>query len=261
MTFIISAATRHVAIQVSDTRLTDAKNGRLVNDYSVKMILAHCRDAKLLLSFTGLATIRGKNLAKWVADRLEKFQCWNKVFSEVTIYIREELSEAAKLDRNLRQYGVTIDIVGLGYSPGGERQPAIAVVTNVGRPSSNRNRFDPLDPRTHDFEQYFMNLSREGTYIGISGSGTEGKQLAINGLRRKLQKHLAGFLEGEDPRLILTRFVTMLKLHRQHPVLSKFIGGYCVATAIKSDFSSMIVSHGRPGGGLLLPIVVGPPKG
>jgi hypothetical protein len=62
MTFIISAATRAIALQDADTRVTRATDGAVVNDLSIKTTVLHCRDAKLIISFTGLASINGRKM-------------------------------------------------------------------------------------------------------------------------------------------------------------------------------------------------------
>lgn len=261
MTFIISAATENVAIQVSDTRVTDARDGRLICDRSVKMILVHCQDAKVIISFTGLATISGTRVDKWLVDKLTKFECWNKVFQETMNYIRDEATAASKFDQRLQRYGLEIVAIGLGYSPESKRQPAIAFVTNVSETSPKQNQFRRVDPRGRAFQRYILTgdirhyVSISGA-VDLSGAG----HLTINGMRRKLQKELQEFPSGADPRTLLNRIVAMLRLHRKRPELAHLIGNYCVAAAVNSDFSIVAGSYGMPGHPLLLPLEVKRPK-
>jgi hypothetical protein len=263
VTFIISAATKNIAIQVADTRVTRAFNRSLVSDRSIKMNVLHCWDAKLILSFTGLASISGVNVGQWVKDKLVQFNAWDRAFVEVLNHLRDEATHAAQIDQNLGKYGLEIVVIGLGRSPEGVRQPAIAFVTNMSEPQQEQNRFKDIDPGGRAFERYIFDPPKVRHYIGISGAvgvSAAGK-LAINGLRRKLQKELQNLPDGSDPRSVLDRLVTMLRLHRQqHPALSRVIGEYCVAAAIKSDFSVVRGSYGPIGQAMLLPNLIRNPN-
>jgi hypothetical protein len=130
MTFIISAATKNAVFQIADTRLT-APDGSLSDDQAVKTVIVHCYDAKLAISYSGIASINRKRTDQWIEDKLIKFEAWNKVFQEMAQFLEGELTNASHGDRNLERYGLIIDIVGLGVSPTGVRQPAIAIITNL----------------------------------------------------------------------------------------------------------------------------------
>ena len=62
------------------------------------MTVAHCWDAKLIISFTGLASIRGVQVGNWIEDKLTKFDAWNRAFVEVLYHVREEATLAAQQD-------------------------------------------------------------------------------------------------------------------------------------------------------------------
>jgi hypothetical protein len=258
MTFIISAATRNLAIQVADTRITSARDGALICDRSIKTTIIHCQDAKLIVSFTGLASIKGLSLDRWIKQKLQPFNVFDHGFVEVLDYLKLELTKAIRLDRNVETYGMELVFIGLGLSPAGVRQPAIALLTNRSEPQSSRNQFKDVNPHGRAFERYILDPTQVRHYIGISGAvGLKGTgQLAINGLRRKLQRQLAEFPDGGDARLILNRVVAMLRLHRKRPELGRVIGEYCVAAAIKSDFSTVAGSYGPVGQSMMLPTVI-----
>ena len=259
MTFIISVATRNIALQVADTRVTRACDGSLVCDRSVKMTVAHCWDAKLIMSFTGLASIRGMQVGNWIEDKLTKFNAWNRAFVEVLDHIREEATLAAQQDHNLGKYGLEIVVIGLGVSPKGTRQPAIAIVTNCSEPQQNQNRFKYMDPSGRAFERYILDPPKVRHYVAVDGAVrvSAADKLSINGLRRKLQRELQNLPDGCDPRSVLDRLVAMLRLHRrQHRALSRVIGEYCVAAAIKSDFSVVRGSYGPKNLVALLPNLI-----
>jgi len=256
VTFIISAASRNAAFQVADTRVTRAVDGVIRDDFSVKTIVLHCKDAKLIMSFTGLASIRGNRTDKWISAKLSTFNAWNKVFQEVMIYLRDELTTERSKDKKLEQYALEVAVIGLGISPTGVRQPAVALITNCSEPETPRSNFRNVPNKP--FERYVLNPEARHI-VGISGA-IGGPKLALNGLRRKLQRQLQGLREGEEPRSVLDRLVAMLRLHRQQdPGLARVIGEYCVGVAIKSDFTVVSGSYGPRGGKLLIPRIIRAP--
>jgi hypothetical protein len=94
MTFIISVATRVAAFQAADTRLTDASVGTIFDDLSVKTAVVDCRDAKIAISYTGLASIDGINTGEWIVLKLTEFRAWEKFFLDALNFLRDELTGA-----------------------------------------------------------------------------------------------------------------------------------------------------------------------
>jgi hypothetical protein len=199
------------------------------------------------MSFTGLASIGGIRVSDWIEEKLVKFGTRDRAFVEVLDHIKAEATLAAQLDRNLGKYGLEISVIGLGLSPNGIRQPAIAIVTNCSEPQQKQNRFIHVNPLGRAFERYILDPPKVRHYVAIDGAvgvPAAGK-LAINVLRRKLQRELQNLPDGCDPRSALDRLVSMLRMHRQqHQAFSRAIGEYCVAAAIKSDFSVVRGSYG-----------------
>src|SRR5947207_891847 len=66
MTLIIGTVNRQQAVLVSDRRLTI--NGRLIEDESNKTATLICRDARLVIAFTGLAEHRGFVTRRWLLE-------------------------------------------------------------------------------------------------------------------------------------------------------------------------------------------------
>jgi len=258
MTFIISAAAKNIALQVADTRVTRAADGAIVNDLSIKTTVLHCKDAKLIISFTGLASINGKKTDEWIKEKLVQFRAWEKVFQEIMDHLRDEATNSLCHDKNLGKYGLEIVVIGLGYSPNGIRQPAIAMITNVSEPAKNQFQF--ISPISRSFSRYILNPAKVRHYVGVSGA-IGAPKLAINGLRRKLEKQLRQLPEGADPKPVLNWLVAMLRLHRRvDPRLSQVIGSHCVAVAVMSNFTVVSGSYGPRGGKLLSPNVIRSPK-
>lgn len=262
MTFIISAATRNAAFQVADTRVTDAKSGKLVDDQTIKMTMVHCMDAKLIMSFTGLASIRGVKTDAWIAAKLRRFKAWQKVFQEITDHLRDELTKALESDENLTRYGLEVSIIGLGYSPNAVQQPAIACVTNFSAPDLVRkNQFTRFSAPQDKFNRYILRpedgreLPGIQAFYGIYGC-VGSSNLAITGGLKQLKRRLQSLQDQEDPRPMLDLLVSLVRLHRQTPSYEGVIGEHCVAAAIRTDFSTVVVSYGAKGKNLLVPNIV-----
>ena len=256
MTFIISAATKNAVFQIADTRLT-TPDGSLFDDEAVKTVIVHCYDAKLSISYSGMALINGKRTDQWIEDKLTKFKAWHKVFQEIVEFMKGELTNAIRGDRNLERYGLTIDIVGLGVSPAGVRQPAVAIITNATEPQIGRNQFKIVDSKGRPFSQYILTPKFQH-YIGINGA--VGPSIVINGLRRKIEKQLRRMTSLDDLRPIMDRLVAILRLHRQDRILGRVIGNYCLAVAIRSDFTTIVGSYGPKGKSILRPRIVQNPN-
>lgn len=263
MTFIISAATPNAAFQVADTRVTRASDGCLVDDRTIKMVIVHCFDAKLIFSFTGIATIRGVRTDAWVHARLMRFNAPKKVFQEIADYLRDELTNVTRLDKNLSKYGLEIPIIGLGYSPNRIRQPAIGCITNFSFPDAIRkNQFTRFDTPKAKFERYILRptaidegWNQDMAFYGLYGCvGSE--NLLISGGLKQLRKKLR--LSGDQlaNRGILDFIVSLVRQHRQTPGFDRVIGEHCTAAAIMTDFSTMAVSYGPKGQKMLVPNIV-----
>ncbi|MGY3490218.1 hypothetical protein ACVW1C_008101 [Bradyrhizobium sp. USDA 4011] len=265
MTFIISAATGNAAFQVADTRVTDAKSGKLIDDQTIKMAIVHCVDAKLLMSFTGLASIRGVKTDAWIVEKLHGFKAWEKVFQEITNCIRDELNKALDQDANLTKYGLEIAIIGLGHSPNSVRQPAIACITNIGAPNPVRkNQFMRFSTPHGKFDRYILTPAEDSEPPGIQAFwGVYGcvgpSNLAITGGLKQLKRRLQSLQGQADPRPLLDFLVSLVRLHRQVPRYEGVIGEHCVAAAIRTDFSTVVVSYGQNGKKLLVPNIIRSP--
>ncbi len=253
MTFIISAATRKACFQVADTRLTDARTGALHDDFSVKTIAVDCADARVSISYTGLASIDGVTTGAWIADRLVGFSAWGRFFQDTMNYLRDELTNATNRNENLKRFGLEVSVIGLGNSPQGERQIAVAIITNCGEPQARRNQFKDVSPSA-TFQRFILSPANVRFYIGCAGAMRA--KLAVNGMRRKLKKRLDKFETDTDPKTILDFLVAMLRSHRRDPHVSRLIGERCVAVAITNNLEVTSVSYDRNGDATLTPFRV-----
>jgi hypothetical protein len=258
MTFIISVATRFAAFQVSDTRLTDAIGGTIFDDLSVKTTVVDCRDAKLAISYTGIASIDGINTGEWIARKLTAFKAWERFFLDAMNFLRDELTGALSKNVNLGTYGLEIPVIGLGNCPAGKRQIAIAIVTNTSEPQPQRGQFRDVSPKGRPFARFILTPENIRWYVAISGA--MGAKLKINGFRRKLKKKLIKFERNADPKPVLDFLVAMLRLHRRDARIGKLIGERCIAVAIDNDLNVLSRSYGLSGDLPLAPNTVSSPQ-
>jgi hypothetical protein len=258
MTFIISVATRVAAFQVADTRLTDANAGTIFDDLSVKTTVVECRDAKVAISYTGIASIDGINTGEWIALKLTAFRAWEKFFLDAMNFLRDELTGALAKNKSLEKYGLEIPIIGLGNCPAGKRQIAIAIVTNSSEPQPQRSQFRDVSSKGRSFARYILTPENIRWYIAISGA--MGAKLKINGFRRKLKKKLTTFEQNADPKPVLDFLVAMLRLHRRDARIGRLIGERCIGVAIDNDLNVLSRSYGLNGDLPLTPNKVSLPQ-
>jgi hypothetical protein len=87
MTLILTAATDSVAMQVADTRLT-TEDAKLCNDKTIKTLIVHCHDAKVAISYSGLAHVDRKSVDAWLEDRLHRASESVMTFHELQHFVR-----------------------------------------------------------------------------------------------------------------------------------------------------------------------------
>jgi hypothetical protein len=241
VTLILSAATRDVAYQIADTKLS-TPTGRHYDDKLTKTTILHCRDAKLAISYTGLAIIDGKRTDGWLVAKLREVSAPEKVFIEVLESLTSALTSAIARNAPLLQHGLSLEIVGLGYSPGGVRQPAVAVVTNIQKPTLGCSAFGDIFPPARCFSRFVLQ-PKFSTFI--SASGAVGTRLNFNGLRRAVERKLRLAKTDCDYRSIMDDLVTMARLQRRDREMGHWIGEDYTAVMITKDFrsSSFFYTH------------------
>ena len=175
MTLFITAATLDVGVNVADTRLTYPDRS-LADDSVPKTVVVHCINSEASVSYTGLAEIQGGHTGTWLVQQLQQSPQAEMTLDDLAYFLRDELTKASKHDSNLGKIGLTLEVVGLGTTTGGERSWAIATVTNSGEPEPRRG-FKLVNPQGRDFVRYLM-YDTKGHYLGMSGSVDETRALA-----------------------------------------------------------------------------------
>lgn len=126
MTLIVAMANDSVAVLVADRRVTQ---GQIVlDDEFNKVTVLVCKDARLSLAFTGLATYNNFNTSEWIANTLheicEKTAEIHSILVALEARAGETFSALAAENRRL-----TIVLCGFVYL-GGAPEPRIYIMSN-----------------------------------------------------------------------------------------------------------------------------------
>lgn len=128
MTLLLSGVTEDFGIVLSDRRLTS--NGKVVDDGANKMTAYFCADAKVVLTFTGLARAGSFDAASWIQD----FLVHNSEPERKWIPVRKRLVNA--LENEIRQVKgpaatKRLSILVTGYEYSEDQEMAGGVLTRI----------------------------------------------------------------------------------------------------------------------------------
>lgn len=237
MTLIITAATKNFVFQVADTQLTNI-NGTFFSDKLVKATIVHCRDAKIAVSYTGLAIIKGERTDKWIVAKLIPFKPWEKVFVEVVDFLKTELTKANSYEPNLKKYGLTLVMGGMGKNKFGLKDTAIALVTNNEEPIPQKFLLSHVTPKA-EFSRHIFNTGDHFTwYMSVHGAVDMNNE--INSLRRKIGSKLLEAKTNKQLDEIMNYLVAWLRLQRKSKRVGHLIGDDCTVVRIGNDFKGSL---------------------
>lgn len=252
MTLIVTAATNEFVFQASDTRLT-MSDGRFF-DGNVKATIVQCKDAKLVVAFSGLANIPTR-VDSWLVKLLTQSSSWKLTFPEVVEIIRAKLSEVASSYIPLRQNGLTVTMAGLGINGRGQKDVAIASISNI-VVKLERGRSIEVTP-TGKFESHFFNTGDHfTTYISVEGAVEMDAQ--TNALRRKLSSVLQKARSKQDLDQIMNYIVDWFKLQKRNKNVNKLIGEEYLLTHLDRSYKSSSFCFTKVGRPKHFPNIVGP---
>lgn len=128
MTLLLAGVTSEFGIVLSDRRVT--ASGKLVDDEANKMTAYFCTDAKVVLTFTGLAQAGSFDTGDWLQNFLvhnsEPERKWFPVRTRLAKALEQEMKQVAAPVSAKR---LSIIITGYQYSEDGEM--AAAVLTRI----------------------------------------------------------------------------------------------------------------------------------
>jgi len=241
MTLIITAATKRYVFQVADTRLT-YPDGQLYDDQSVKTTLATCYDAKLAISYTGLAVIGGQSTDLWLCRELTGAKVWERSFPDVVQFLKDRLTGASSHDYNLRKIGLTFVIAGLGINKGA-RDVALALVTNCRRPIPRRSLLEWVQPK-EEFNRYFFDPGDNFTWY-LSVHGAVDMNAEISALRRKIGNKLLEARAPEQLTELMNYLVSWIRFQRRSKRVGHLISDDCTVVHIGSDFKGSLFLYSK----------------
>lgn len=251
MTLILTAATDDVAMSVADTRLT-TEDGKLFDDKTIKTLIVHCQDAKVAISYTGLAHVDRKSVDAWLAARLTQASQPVMTFHELVTFCSNQLTAAVTRTPALGRVGLTLVFTGLGIPTTGKRSSTIAIVTNCKEMDNKPRRINDVNPQARAFNPSFMSVNVP-YYLGMFGAVDETGPL--NSYRKQIVKQLEAAKTANQAKRVLDLLVDVVRKMRLGRC-SGVISEQCVAVAIASDFSSQTHFYGAIGSLRKPPIIV-----
>jgi len=251
MTLILTAATDSVAMQVADTRLT-TEDGKLCNDKTIKTLIVHCHDAKVAISYAGLAHVDRKSVDAWLEDRLHRASQAVMTFHELATFCRDQLTGAITRNPALGRIGLTLIFAGLGIPTTGKRSSAIAVVTNCKEMENRPRQIKDVDPQGRIFTRSFMDINVP-SYLSMFGAVDDKRPL--NSYRKQIVKQLEAAKTAAQAKCVLDLLVDVVRKMRQGRY-SEVISDQCVAVAITADFNSQTYFYGAIGSLKKPPLII-----
>jgi hypothetical protein len=242
MTLIITAASDNIAVQAADTRITWT-NRKSSNDLAIKTVIVHCHDAKIAISFTGIAVIDTKRTDEWLAYRLYRAAQKVMTFQEVVQFCARELTAATTRNRPLATIGLTLVFVGLGIPADGRRSSAIAMVSNSQEIDNRPRRTRDVNPVGRAFACSFMS-PHVRWYIGMTGAVDGG--MSLNAYRKQIERRLTAAKTEDEAKRLLDFLVEVIRKIRRGRFQS-VISDQCVGVCITSDYWSHTFFYGKIG--------------
>ncbi len=240
MTLVISAGNSEQIIQVSDRRLTN--RGKLVNDESSKAIILHCGNARLSVSYTGLASV-GKSFItrKWLLKTIS--ECAPPDYTAEQIIIRfteratREFSENPFL-KNLPKASKRLTIMFTGYLyHHAHPLAALAIVSNYQDIDKNQKLNYALDKFTHYFRQGPGPGPNVGNFALIFAIGT------LPPIKKEQNQLLREVVKNKIPaRKIVDLLVEIIRKLADHPSSGNTIGKQLDSVTIPKDIQMMVTS-------------------
>lgn len=220
MTLIVAMANDSIAVLVADRRVTQ---GRIVlDDEFNKVTVLVCRDARLSVAFTGLATYNDFNTSEWIANTLYEI-CKqtpeiHSVIAGLEARARTTFSALEAEDRRL-----TIVLCGFVYL-GGVPEPRIYIMSNF-----EHEKYSPGEFST-------QNVGALGqTLVETAGQSSQ--------LPRSTVETLYKLLAGSHPPAALVRYtVKHLQNAAKHAKSLNKIGERCTAAIVQNAIDTSITT-------------------
>lgn len=219
MTLNITAANPWFVAQVSDRRLTWA--GRPYDDEANKVVVLGCRDALLLVTYTGLGYVDELRTDDWIAEVLDANKVVRRDMGFAVEVLRQAATEAfSRLGEPDR--GAAHTFLLAGWHPRRKRQiPYIWMVSNC--QDLRNGRFGCVRER---FEVQYVRMARDARPDTVALVVWTGAEAAAD--RAELARLRGALFGARDPESATAAMVTMILRAADHPEYGRYIGRDCM---------------------------------
>jgi SEC-C motif len=129
VTLLVAMIRKDVAILLADRRLSRA--GQILDDEYNKICVFFCKDGKIAIAFTGVATVGTFSTANWIAETLADATTENTTISDAIETLR------ARLGPKMQSLGIAdsrLTLLCVGYRYWSEHpEPCLYEISNVGQ--------------------------------------------------------------------------------------------------------------------------------
>ena len=215
MTLIIAVASHDNAILASDRRLT-FPDGSVAHDETCKLTVYACNDAKVMIAYTGLASIGGDSTGDWIINTLSTASKEeHSIYKVIDNFIKIANSAYEQL-RDVR-FKLELIFAGYQYPDSGVAEPMIWKISNL----DNDNEFKTI--YCHGDKGVYFELA--GNACGVS----EDTKSKIRDLM--LQKQPA---HGIEMKLVNT----IKTASKKTPTVGRQINSCCLNSSLNSQFTA-----------------------
>ena len=221
MTLIVTLVSDSLSVMVADRRVT-TPSGTVVSDEFNKVTVFFCRDARLSVAFTGVATLGTFNASEWLAETLRDITAdqldVHSIVEELRIRAGRMLSMLTGEDRRL-----CMVLSGFVYCAG-TAEPRIYVISNFANEPHNAGIFSVSTI-----------AARGESFVELAGQNAAFQDSTIQTLRSLLDASLP------PPQLVRCAVRHLQKAATSIRSLNR-IGECCTAVIIRSAIDTPVIT-------------------
>lgn len=231
MTLNITAANPWFVVQVSDRRLTDRRlthEGRTYDDEANKAVILGCRDALLVITYTGLGYINELRTDDWIVEILDANKVARRDMGFAVAVLQQAATETfSRLAEPDCQQPHTFVVA--GWHRRGKRQiPYIWTVSNCeGVKSGN---FGCVRDR---FAREYARMARDTRPEAVALLIATGATAAAD--RTQLARVHAELFGAKDPERVVAAMVLEVRRAAAHPEHGHLVGRDCMTVVLPRE--------------------------
>ncbi|MBI3960620.1 MAG: hypothetical protein HY328_17565 [Chloroflexi bacterium] len=234
MTLIITALSETAIVQVSDRRLTNSRDGSILDDLAVKSLVVSCADAGFTMAYTGIAELGRKRTDIALADFLAAENAGSLDHIEIIELIRSYLSsETAKLRRFSFWHALTVTVAGFNING-----PFVAMISNFEDAAGKQLSVIDDDFRVTLFRRSAQPLPK----LALIVNGTEQAIRLVESAIEPVRKRYI----DRNPKELSDALVQLIRKSTEHREFGQRIGKNCLSTVVMSNGSSECWDYRTP---------------